>query len=488
MIAVTLMTAAACAFLIAAPSVFPTGVTIYDPAKTWNGYTVLSPLAGTTAIVIDMNGKVVKTWDGYSSSAGGPNRILPNGIIIGATGTNGGKQESTAMVQRDFEGKELWRFDHNEQIPAPAAPGDAAAKGKGPGPGQAKGKGKGASPAGNAPAANGPMIWSSRQHHDWQREDFPGGYYSPSATPAAQPANMLVLTHRDLTQPKVASGTLEDDRLIEVAPDGKILWEWTASDHVDEMKFDEAARKSLAAGGGGAGRGGGYNWLHINAATYLGPNHWFDEGDKRFDPKNVIFSSREASVVGIIARDGKIVWQLGPDYNASPEMQAIRQVIGQHHTHMIPKGLPGAGNIMIFDNGGPSGYGPPSSTAPKGKGVWARASSRILEIDPVSLKLVWSYTVGTFYASNISGAQRLQNGNTLITEGPSGRIFEVTTGGDIVWEYIHPPSATPAKGGKVAATASVYRAFRLPYSWIPQLQAPKEQAVKAPANGEFRVP
>jgi len=29
-------------------------------------------------------------------------------------------------------------------------------------------------------------------------------------------------------------------------------------------------------------------------------------------------------------------------------------------------------------------------------------------------------------APNISGAQRLPNGNTLITEGAGGRVFEVT--------------------------------------------------------------
>ena len=60
-----------------APSVYPTGVTIYDPARTWNGYTVLSPLATQAVIVIDMNGNVVKRWDDFNSSAGGPARVTP---------------------------------------------------------------------------------------------------------------------------------------------------------------------------------------------------------------------------------------------------------------------------------------------------------------------------------------------------------------------------------------------------------------------------
>src|SRR3569832_1377728 len=91
-----------------APSVFPTGTTIYDPGKAWNGYTVLSPLGTQAAIVIDMNGNVVKRWDGFNNSAGGPARVLPGGVIVGAAGANPPLQESTELVQKDFDGKVLW--------------------------------------------------------------------------------------------------------------------------------------------------------------------------------------------------------------------------------------------------------------------------------------------------------------------------------------------------------------------------------------------
>jgi len=98
------------------------------------------------------------------------------------------------------------------------------------------------------------------------------------------------------------------------------------------------------------------------------------------------------------------------------------------------------------------------------------------------LELVWSYAGPRFYGSNISGAQRLQNGNTLVTEGPSGRLFEVTKEGQIVWEYIYPQFS-----GAQSAN-SVYRSYRLPYDWIPQIERPKERAVVPPALGNFRVP
>ena len=152
----------------------------------------------------------------------------------------------------------------------------------------------------------------------------------------------------------------------------------------------------------------------------------------------MIISSREASLLAIVGRDGKIVWRLGPDFSASKELRAIRQIIGQHHAHFIPKGLPGAGNLLVFDNGGSSGYGFASPIAPEGRGAFQRAGSRVLEINPVTLELVWSYQNARFFSTNISGAQRLPNGNTLITAGAGGRMFEVTVKGEIVWEYMYP--------------------------------------------------
>lgn len=67
--ALTLLTLAT-TLAAAAPSVYPTGTTIYDPARAWSGYTVLSLLATQAVVVIDMNGKVVKGWDGFNNSAG----------------------------------------------------------------------------------------------------------------------------------------------------------------------------------------------------------------------------------------------------------------------------------------------------------------------------------------------------------------------------------------------------------------------------------
>ena len=114
----------------------------------------------------------------------------------------------------------------------------------------------------------------------------------------------------------------------------------------------------------------------------LGPNKWYDQGDERFHPDNIIWDAREANIMAITdKKSGKIVWQIGPDFTATKEMRKIGQIIGQHHCHMIPKGLPGEGNILLFDNGGWAGYGLPDRMSTDG--------TRLTSVTTlVSLKLI----------------------------------------------------------------------------------------------------
>jgi hypothetical protein len=62
-------------------------------------------------------------------------------------------------------------------------------------------------------------------------------------------------------------------------------------------------------------------------------------------------------------------------------------------------------------------------------------------------------------------------------------MFEVTSEGTIVWEYMY-----PLFGGGANPSNAVYRAYRIPYGWIPQLTPPRERAVTPPPLGELRVP
>ena len=236
------------------------------------------------------------------------------------------------------------------------------------------------------------------------------------------------------------------------------------------------------------------DWMHTNSMSKLGPNKWYDQGDERFHPDNIICDGRETNIMFIIdKKTGKIVWQLGPDFNVSEAHKKLGWIIGQHHCHMIPKGLPGEGNILVFDNGGWAGYGAPNPGALDGTKTALRDYSRVLEFNPVTLEVVWhcgprelGFTIPLdscrFYSPFISSAQRLPNGNTLITEGSDGRLLEVTPDHEIVWEYICPYWSDSDNMNMV------YRAYRAPYEWVPQLDKPIETPIKPIDKSSFRVP
>jgi Arylsulfotransferase (ASST) len=442
------------------PTIYPTGTTLYLPEKCWSGYTVFQAKE-VGACLIDMNGKAVHLWKGLH---GFPNTILPGGYVMGSTGERPiqfGYQDQRDLVQVDWDGKIVWRFDRYEHIEDPGEE----------------------------------RRWMARQHHDFQREGCPVGYYVPGMEPQVDRGNTMVVCHKNLRNPAISDKLLLDDAIIEVTWNGEVVWEWICSDHFEEMGFNEGAKNILSRNPNMRGAGGGAgDWMHMNSMSLLGPNKWYDGGDERFHPDNVIWDGRQTDIIAITdRRTGKIVWKLGPDYDTTPALRRLGWMIGQHHAHMIPRGLPGEGNILVFDNGGWAGYGLPNPASPTGFNNVLRDYSRVLEFNPVTLKIIWQYTpveagfeypvdCSRFYSPFISSAQRLPNGNTLIVEGSDGRIFEVTPEHEIVWEYISPYWGTKMK------INMVYRAYRLPYEWIPQLKKPEEISIPRIDCTRFRMP
>ena len=156
--------------LPAAVTVYPTGTTIYNPAKAWSGFTILdSPDQG--AVIVDMNGTVVKQWKQFAG-ASGPIRILPGGYVMGGTVPRPPYQETVALAQFDWNGKEVWRFDRTEEVRL----------------------------------ANGTTVWAARHHHDWHREGSPAGYYAPDAMPFVDRGRTMILAHKNVTVPAIRTG------------------------------------------------------------------------------------------------------------------------------------------------------------------------------------------------------------------------------------------------------------------------------------------
>ncbi len=444
------------------PTIYPTGATVYQPEKASSGYTIYQA-ADLGALLIDMNGKEVHLWKGLR---GFPNKLLPGGYVLGSTAERDpqyGFQDEVDVVQVDWEGNIVWKFNQYEFIKDP----------------------------GHEPQ------WMARAHHDYQREGNPVGYYSPELEPRIIGGTTLILAHKNVHKPEISDKLLLDDVIIEVDWEGNILWEWAVSDHFNELGFDESAKNVLFRDPntrffGNSTEASAGDWMHINSMSTIGPNKYYDQGDERFHPDNIIWDARETNIIAIIdKKTGNIVWKLGPDYSTA-DVKHLGWIIGQHHAHIIPQGLPGEGNLLVFDNGGWAGYGLPNPASPYGVKSAVRDHSRILEINPVTLEIEWQYTPTEagfqapldsyrFYSPYISSAQRLPNGNTLITEGADGRIFEVTHEHELVWEYI-----SPYKNKRNANM--VYRAYRVPYEWVPQLDKPEETEIVPLNIAEFRVP
>ena len=143
---------------------------------------------------------------------------------------------------------------------------------------------------------------------------------------------------------------------------------------------------------------------------------------------------------------------------------------GQHDAQWIAEGLAGAGNILVFNNGmnRPAGkYSTVDELTPPLSGYnYSLAAGQAY--GPSAL--AWTYVAPTptdFYSSNISGAHRLPNGNTIVCSGASGTLFEVTDDGEVVWEYINPVTqggpltqGEPLPKNGPGASNPVFRAYR----------------------------
>ena len=262
------------------------------------------------------------------------------------------------------------------------------------------------------------LVWKRRMraHHDFFR--LPNG-------------NTLVVDRRNLKNPWTHSGKLACDIIVELTPDNEVVWEWKAEEHAGEIA--EHVNLTIPP------YAKFWDWPHINTVEVL-PDSPAARKDSRFKAGNILFCGRHIDTIGVIEKQsGKVVWAWGPG-----------ELLGPHMPTMLPNG-----HLLIYDNG-------------QNAAVRRRGYTRVLELDPFGERIVWQYKADppkSFYSPSRGSNQRLPNGNVLIAESDSGRLFEVTSDGEIVWEFLNPD--LHKNGGRMA----LYRAICYPRASVDRLLA-----------------
>jgi hypothetical protein len=435
------------------PPAVKLGLHLHDAKAACTGYTLLAPANSTTTYLLDMEGRVVKAWlsdckPGHSAYLLENGNLLRAGALVNppfhAFGGAGGR-----IQEFSWEGELLWDFTYADD--------------------------------------------SHLGHHDICR--LPSG-------------NVLLLVWEQKTREEaVAAGRrpetvskagLVADGVVEIKPTGKttgeVVWEWHAWDHLVQDHDPARARfgdvgqnpqridvnfgentvaamvarpeelKKLQALGyvGSTDRKPGPvspDWLHINAVAY---NPELDQ---------IMLSVHQFSEVWVIdhgttraeaagesggksGKGGGLLYRWGNPRAYRAGTAKDQKLFSQHNAHWIPGGLPGAGHILVFNNGlrrTGGAYSSVDELVPPvdAQGRYAHTAGKPYGPDAPA----WSYSAprrADFYSSFISGAHRLPNGNTFVCSGANGTLFEVTDKKEIVWKYLNPVLGVPTPGSSFA--------------------------------------
>jgi hypothetical protein len=382
---------------------------------SFGGYTLFSPIHSKTVYLIDHEGRVVHTWD-TAYLPGNAAYLLDDGTLL----------------RTAFPG-----LGTNPTFPAGGAGGRV-----------------------QKITWNGTVRWdftysnaSHLLHHDIKV--MPNGHilmiaweYKSGAEAIAAGRNPNLLD----------DGELWPDHVIEVEPDGptsgKIVWEWHVWDHLvqrynsslpnyglvkDHPELIDLNYVSYARAFA--------DWNHINSVDY---NPRLDQvllSCHQFNEIWVIDHSTNTTEAaghtgGKNGQGGDLLYRWGNPWAYRAGVQADQKLFRQHNAKWIMDGLNGTGDIMIFNNGPGRPGGPFSSVDEIVPPVRADGSYPLVAgsaYGPAGTK--WSYVAPNptdFFALQFSSAQRLLEGNTLVCDGVNGILFEVTPGGQMVWNYTSP--------------------------------------------------
>jgi len=236
---------------------------------------------------------------------------------------------------------------------------------------------------------DGSVVWNYRDlhlHHTFCR--MPNGH-TMVVRWVEIPRNLATRVKGGIPQTE-RHGIMWGDCCQELNPRGKVVWEWLSYEHLDP---EADAICPLCPRD---------QWTEADSCTVL------PDGD-------ILISFKRINTICLVEKaTGDVKWKWGPG-----------ELSHQHDARVLENG-----NILVFDNGFHS----------RGAGY---AFSRVLEVNPVTDNVEWEYRDEahanvSFYSGFMSSCERLPNCNTLICEAQTGRVFEVNTKGEIVWEFVNP--------------------------------------------------
>lgn len=386
-----------------------------------DGYTLLTPLNNNTYL-LDMQGRVVHTWK-TGSMPGLVAYLMDDGRLL-RPADNGG----TSVNQAGGQGGRGEIF-----------------------------------------APDGTLHWSYEyckdgshcQHHDVA--PMPNG-------------NVLILAwERKSRAEAIAAGVsitvlkkyqaIWVDHLIEVQPvdktGGKVVWEWHLWDHY--VQDHDAGKANFGDVKNSPGKvdinyqalfQDGDDISHINSVQYNAKldqillSIWSTHEVAIID-HGTTTSEAKGGTGGKQGKGGDLLYRWGNPAAYRTGVNQDRHLHSQHDATWIPQGYPGAGNLLIFNNGIGRTGGHAASvdeivTPVTSKGAYPLSQGK--PYGPAILK--WTHTAANLLTMVGGSAQRLKGGNTLISSAVPGRIVEVTPAGKVVWHYINPvTSFGPVKQG-----------------------------------------
>lgn len=252
-------------------------------------------------------------------------------------------------------------------------------------------------------------------------------------------------------QPNLADGSTE------------IVWQWNPWDHLVQNKYpkkmnygDITDPSKIHVNYLNLDNDIPYNagqFFHLNTVTY---NASLDQimlssptyGELWIIDHSTTMAEAASSTGGKHNKGGDLLYRWGNDESFGKDVRDNTYLYWQHETSWIPDGLPGAGNILIFNNGQRRTSDNKYVKKAKGAG-FGDAYSNLYEIKvPMNAQgqydsnkkteIVWSWQdpdKTSFYSPFMSGAQRLPNGNTIFCKAYDKQVIEVNSKGEKVLDY-----------------------------------------------------